>query len=512
MQIRQAIRKLWEEKPLTLIILAGIFFRLLAVIFSKGFGMHDDHFLVVEPAQSAVDGYTHWKDFGSDTPYSIFYPGLHYFFFMYLKWRGLTDPQTKMYIVRAVNAAWSLITIVYGYRIVNLIGGKKPAGQAGMMLSILWFYPMLSVRDLVEMACIPPLMIATYLLIHPEKSQKVKNYIWAGILCGLSFNMRFQTLVFTGMIGLILLLRKNWKYFFTFSFCSLIMILAIQGVVDSAIWGSPFTEFREYISYNIHNAHTYTNGPFYQYFLLLLGVLIPPISLFIFWGYFRSWKKYPLLFWPGFAFLLFHSLFPNKQERFILPAVPFVIMLGIIGWYEYYEGSVYWQSHRGLMKRFWTFFWVMNIIALPVISTMYSKKSRVEAMTYLSKQPDVHGILIEESDEYSYTQPPMFYLNRWNILVRGMTKEHSTAEVVSSYQGIKDTMVHPNYVIFYGSEHEPERLAAFEKIFPDTQFKTEIEPGFMDKLLTWLNPVNRNQSAYIYKFTEKGMLLPSPKS
>lgn len=512
MQIRQIIRKLWEDKPLTLIVLAGIFFRLLAVIFSKGFGMHDDHFLVVEPAQSAVDGYTHWKDFGSDTPYSIFYPGLHYFFFIYLKWRGLTDPQTKMYIMRSVNALWSLITIVYGYKIVNLVGGKKPARQAGMILSVLWFYPMFSVRDLVEMACIPPLMIATYLLIHPDKSQKVKNYVWAGLLCGLAFNMRFQTLVFDGLIGLILLLRKNWKGFFSFSFSSLLMIVGIQGIVDTIIWGKPFTEFSEYISYNIHNAHTYTNGPFYQYFLLLLGVLVPPISLFILFGYFRSWKKYPLLFWPSFGFLLFHSLFPNKQERFILPAVPFVIMLGIIGWNEFSENSAYWQARKKLIRGCWAFFWILNIIALPVVSTMYSKRSRVEAMTYLSKQTDVHGILIEESNEYSYTQPPLFYLNRWNILVRGMTKEHSTADVVNSYSGITDTMVRPNYVIFYGAEHEPERFEAFRKIFPDVQFKTVIEPGFMDKLLFWLNPVNRNQSAYIYKFTEKGAVIPPSKS
>jgi hypothetical protein len=507
-QIKQVIRKIWEEKPLALILFAGIFFRLLAVIFSKGFGMHDDHFLVVEPSASAVDGFTHWKDFGSDTPYSIFYPGLHYFFFMYLKWRGLTDPQTKMYIMRTVNATWSLITIIYGYKIAELVGGKKVGRQAGLILSILWFFPMLSVRDLVEMACIPPIMVATYLLIHPEKNQKLKNYAWAGILCGLTFNMRFQALIFVGILGLILLLQKKWKGFFVYSLLLLIMIVSIQGIVDTVIWGKPFTEFREYIAYNIHNANTYTHGPWYQYLLLIGGVLIPPVGLFILFGYFKSWKKYPLLFWPAFGFLLFHSIFPNKQERFILPIVPFIIILGLIGWNEFSETSKFWQKRKKLMNACWAFFWILNIIALPVISTMYSKRSRVESMTWLSKQKDLHGILVEESTNYSYTQLPVFYLNRWNILIRGITKTDPAIKVYKSYSDVKDTVRRPNYIIFFGAEQMEQRLDSFKKIFPLTEFRCEVEPGFMDNLLYWLNPVNKNQSAFIYKFSEKIVNLP----
>ena len=52
----------YRDHPLRTILFAGLFFRLLAVVFSQGYGMFDDHFLIIESAQSWVDGrdYSNW--------------------------------------------------------------------------------------------------------------------------------------------------------------------------------------------------------------------------------------------------------------------------------------------------------------------------------------------------------------------------------------------------------------------------------------------------------------------
>jgi hypothetical protein len=44
------------------ILFFALIFRLIAAIFSEGYGMHDDHFLIVEAASSWADGfdYNHW--------------------------------------------------------------------------------------------------------------------------------------------------------------------------------------------------------------------------------------------------------------------------------------------------------------------------------------------------------------------------------------------------------------------------------------------------------------------
>jgi len=44
------------------ILISALIIRLIAAIFSQGYGMHDDHFLIVEASASWVDGfdYNHW--------------------------------------------------------------------------------------------------------------------------------------------------------------------------------------------------------------------------------------------------------------------------------------------------------------------------------------------------------------------------------------------------------------------------------------------------------------------
>lgn len=128
--MKERIKELWEKQPLLLILLVGGFFRLIAVIFSKGYGMHDDHFLIIEPAQAWVDGYTYdnWlPSGGAQTPdgHSLFYSGINFLILGFLKWIGLTDPQGKMYFVRLLHGLWSLLTVIYGYKIAYRYGGIR---------------------------------------------------------------------------------------------------------------------------------------------------------------------------------------------------------------------------------------------------------------------------------------------------------------------------------------------------------------------------------------------------
>lgn len=514
--MRQAIRKLWEEKPLILILFAGILFRLIAVFFSKGFFAHDDEFLVLDPAGSWVDGYDYNQWLGGRAAMnhapegpSLFFPGLNYLVLLYLKWRGVMDPQHRMYVIRGLMALWSLITIVIGYRIADFYGGKKVARLAGLLLSIIWFMPMMSVRSLVEMFCIPPLMLATWYATDPKRKDRLITYMWIGIFCGIACNTRFQTALFAGGFGLVFLFRKMWKQFFLFGFMFALTFFAVQGVADLFIWGKPFAEFRAYIEYNIANRGNYPNGPWYNYFLVVGGFLVPPISLFLLFGYFRSWKKYTLLFLPSFLFFTFHSIFPNKQERFIMPMLPFVIVLGCIGWNEFITTSKYWQKHQRILKGCWIFFWVLNLIALPVVSTMYSKRSRVESMYYLYDKKDLKNFMVEESYRGDVTQTPLFYTGRWNFPVREISNKYSIYQDYLALKDNKAALVHPNYVLFFGAQDIDERVAKFKKFYPTTTYETTIEPSYLDLLVCKLNPVNRNETVYIYKFDDAVVNLPS---
>jgi hypothetical protein len=498
----KSIRKLWDENPLWLIVLAAFLLRLLSVIFAKGWGMFDDHFLVIEPSQSWVDGSadnTWLPSNGKMTPsgHSWLYPGLHYLFFLFLKFIHINDPQTKMFFVRLIHALFSLIIVIYGYKITLQLSDKKTARTTGLLLALFWFMPFLGVRNMVEVVCIPFLIYGTWLLIKPQKKPLI-NALLSGIIMGLGFSIRFQCFFFIFGVVLALLLQKKWKEVLVYSGGVLISAAILQSCIDYFFWGYPFAEFKEYIIYNIDNANNYITNPWYNYILLLLSILLPPLSFMLFFGYFRVWRKQLLLFLPAFIFLLFHSYFPNKQERFILPIVPFIIIAGMIGWNNFIASSKFWLKHTKLLRGFWIFFWIINLILLPIVSTTYSKKARVETMCYLSKYPNIRYLLAEDTNYGKTEMFPIFYLGQWDTYVYNV-KPSRTVKTFMQIMEDSEPGCEPRFVLFYGDEKLDKRLDSVKMCVPHLEYETTIEPSFIDDLLYRMNPRNSNQTIYIYR-------------
>jgi hypothetical protein len=501
------IRKYWAEKPLVLILLLGIVFRLIAVVFSKGWGMQDDHFLIIEPAQAWAEGinYNNWfpgPHHGSQPDgHSLFYSGVHFLIFLAFGFLHFNDPQLKMVVIRLLHAAFSLITVYYGYRLTEKLAGKEPATLAGLLLAVFWIMPFTSVRNLVEIVCIPFMLMGLWFIYKAIESKGVMRfYLIAGLIMGVGFSIRFQTAIFISGTALALLFLKHWKPFFIFSIGALISIVLLQGIIDYFIWGYPFAEVGEYIRYNIAAAHDYITGPWYLYLLFLGGILIPPVSLFLFFGFFRTWKKHLLIFLPVIIFLVFHSIFPNKQERFILPIVPFVIILGVIGWKEFEMGSKFWKYHPGLLRLCWAFFWTINTIGLFMVSPMYSKKAQVESMVYLSRYKNIRCVLQEDIYHGGVPLIPQYYLKQW-VGVGDITKEHSQEAYAKLIKWIVKNR-YPRFVLFYGSENLEQRVRKVKELLPDIVYETTVRPGFIDDLLYRLNPRNTNQTIIIYRNSE----------
>jgi len=501
------IRKYWNEKPLLVILALAILFRLISVIFSKGWGMLDDHFLIIEPAQAWADGlnYNNWLPdaFGSGSQpdgHSLLYSGIHYLLFRLCGLLNFNDPQGKMYLVRFLHAAFSLITVYYGYKLTEKLSGKKEAKLSGVLLAIFWAIPFASVRNLVEVVCIPFMLMGVWFICKARETAGGKRlYFVAGIIMGLGFSIRFQTAIFILGVGLVMLLSRQWKQILYFCFGVLLSIISVQGIIDYFVWGYPFAEVGEYIRYNIEAAHDYITGPWYRYLIFLSMLLIPPISFFLFVGFFRVWKKHLLIFLPVFIFVLFHSIFPNKQERFILPAIPFIIILGVIGWADFVRQSTFWRKYQGLLRASWTFFWIINTAALFVITPMYSKKARVEAMVYLSRYREINNILIEDSNRKRAVILPRFYLQQWVRV--GEISKGMPSELYALWMQSVNASRYPRFVIFYGPEDLEQRVKYLKKLLPCLVYEATIEPGLIDELLYRANPMNVNQTIYIYRNT-----------
>jgi hypothetical protein len=500
-----SIRAWAGHQPLAALTVIALLPRLVAAFFSGGYFAHDDHFLIVEAAASWVDGFDYnywlpWNQGEDPTPsgHSFFYVGIHYLLFAALKAIGILDPKAQMVVVRILHALWSLVVVRTGYRIALHLSDRAIAWRTGLFLALFYFMPFLAVRNLVEVACIPFLMLGSWRLLNRGEAPDWRTALVTGIWIGLAVNVRFQTLFFAAGPGLVLLLQRRWSPTVAYGLGVALPVALIQGGIDLFLWGRPFAEITEYVAYNMVNTTTYFDQPWYNYLLLLLGIYIPFFSVAVFFGFFS--RPRPLLLWmPVLLFLAIHSWFPNKQERFLLPIVPLFFVLGHIAWEQWRMASSWWKTRQGLWRGVLTFTWGLNTILLVVLSVSYSKRSRVEALYMLRGQQDIRGLIVEDTAEGEAPMPPLFYWGQWNATVQPWTD--GTRDLFEQLT-IYPTEVRPDVVLFFGLEDLDERIRKAEAAMGPLREVGRAEPGLVDRVVHWLNPVNRNETIVVMRQTE----------
>lgn len=502
------IKNYFNQHPLRVIIILGFLLRLVAVIFSKGFGMHDDHFCVIEVAQGWINGENieGWLTSSMNeivSGKSYFYPGLHYILFWLLEAVHIYNPDVKMFIVRLLHALWSLLVVYYGYKITYKVSTRKNAITVGVLCAALWFMPAISVKNLVEVASIPFLMLATWIAIKEiDQSKRITNFIWIGVLVSLAFSTRYQTALYSAGIVIALMLRKDWKAVLLIGIGALVPFLIIHGWMEYKMSGVAFGRLQYYVIDNINHATSYINLPWYNYIILVCGVLIPPLGVFLFIGTFKTWKKHAVMFIGLALFFVFHSYFPNKQERFMFTMIPFFIILGVIGWSEITEKYTFWKKNRWIMKFSWIWFWILNTLVIFILSTYYSKRSRVEAMLYLYDKNDVQGIIVENRLEGGAEMLPRFYAGTWAPVYK-VTKQDSLFSYKEEWAELPESEK-PNYILFTENQDDKleDRIEYMKHVFPDIRYETTVEVSVIDRIHADINPHVDNDRYYIYKIYE----------
>jgi len=345
----KSIIKYFNERPLQAVMLLALFVRLLAVFFAKGYMMHDDHFFTVEPTASWAAGsdFNNWLP-SSDInnphpgPVSFFYLGFLTLFFKIFQFIGIENPDTQMYIMRLIHALYSLLIVYYGFKITELLSNKKNALLAGILLALIAILPNFSVRNLVETVCIPPLVIGYWILLKNARKQeqpsslskivgirsvqwKLKTIIVAAFIMGLTVGVRYQAGLWVALVGLVILIQSNFKNALVFGVASFFSFFITQ-IDDVILWGGePFQHLKGYFNYNAEHRYDYPGSP-YAYLSFISVFILPPVSLFLVFGFFRKFKKNLIITLPTFGFVcprsgLYYFIFfflTNKKDSFFL--------------------------------------------------------------------------------------------------------------------------------------------------------------------------------------------------
>ncbi len=510
----QAFAAWFRQNPLAGILLIGLIFRVAAALNAPGYLMHDDHFLVIETAASWAEGedYNAWMPWtqlanGIENPIphqaNLAYPGMVSGLFRLMIALGIVAPTSQMLIVRLIHGLFSLLMVALGYKLAEKLGGRRSGIWAGLALAGFAWFPHLGVRQLVEVVCMPPLMWSTWdVLKRPENHRNLRTWFIAGIGLGLATTLRYQAGVF-GVGWAIAIAWANYQSGQKPSksakeICVLggssLLFFSLGQIQDVLIWGEPFAQLRAYIEYNNTHSSGYPQGFWHQYVWVILGLLIPPFSFAWAFGMGAIVRKHTLLVLPPLVFFIFHSYFPNKQERFILPMVPFVIVAGSIGWMAFRERSKFWQKRRELERNLGLLFIAANLIIGGIFCGVQPKKSRMDSMTALYNRGDLTNFLIVHTDKPA--MPPQFYSGSWE---KYWSSDLSTDEV--NHRKVmcnSPTRAFPNYIVFSGSQHLGEGVERYKSTYSSLKYIEQVAPGKWDRLLSWLNPINSAERMMIY--------------
>jgi hypothetical protein len=529
-----------EGKWLRRVLLAAAVVRLIAAVFSEGYIMSDDHFLAVEPVSSWVCGenYHNWypneyNQVDHAQPFSYAYYFLNFVVLKLCAITGIMNPFTQTFVLRLMHAALSLWGV---YLFVKL--AERLIASVQWRMYAIWFWvfggvvTVFSVHQLVETACIPFVLLAYLYMLKYFERERMSTLIIAALAFAVSVGMRYQLVFFPLTLGMYLLWNRKWSgavlfgIFFTFGF-------ALTQIDNLLFWHKPI--YQHLLDYQAYNATHFSDYPsnVFSYLALVTYYVFPVVTIVFLLSLRRRHSSAghssptfvaPQHSSPTFVapqhsntfpiflgvtiFILFHLVFPNRQERFLLPAVPFVLLLMIrfISKRNPCKASSNGSCNTSFEKSFeesWLHKSIRLSIYLSVIFTVgYSfyvpKRKYLEASRSLYERGDFQNVVIDNWKGEEVVWLPMHYIGKF-------THPLSIDKFIN-FDDLKHRILHqpvydskqtpapaPNYLIIWGSEEASPRVRQYEesgfKLKRISPADSESEQGFALYSLTLSSPL-----------------------
>lgn len=518
-----------EGKWLRRVLLAAAIVRLIAAIFSEGYIMSDDHFLAVEPVSSWVHGenYHNWypnayNETDHAQPFSYAYYFLNFVILKFCAAIGILNPFVQAFVLRLAHAALGLWGV---YLFVKL--AERLISSVTWRMYAIWFWvfggvvTVFSVHQLVETACIPFVLLAyLYVLMYFEKD-RVGAIIIVAVAFSVAVGMRYQLVFFPLTLGVYLLWKKKWSgavlfgIFFTLGF-------ALTQIDNLLFWHKPiYQHLLDYQSYNATHFADYPSNVF-SYLALVTYYIFPVITIV----FLLSLRRRPdaehdsskdalqvlPIFIGAIVFIVFHLIFPNRQERFILPAVPFVLLLMIRTISKRYPCSAscatsFEESSNGSCATSFEESWPHKAIRCSIyLSAIYTvsysfyipKSKYLEASHALYERGDFQNVVIDNWKGEESVWLPMHYVGKFSHPF-SMTSKKSMDQLKQqiTHQPLYDSKrlpaPAPNYLIIWGREEAYLRAKAYEETGFQLQrlspANSESKQGFALYSLTLSSPL-----------------------
>lgn len=197
-----------------------------------------------------------------------------------------------------------------------------------LCLALYFGAPSVLTRPMFEALSSSFLTGAALFAFRYDKDENFKDLFWGVLLGTVAFMIRPQTGICTLAFPLIVIFKKNWKHLAWTSLMG-VTLLFLTGIPDLILRGHWHHSLWSLISYNAKFGGDYGNEPWWYYFPLIFVLCLGPWFIS---RYEKQWRKnylndFKSVFLMIGLFILQHTFFANKFERFLIPLVPIFILL-----------------------------------------------------------------------------------------------------------------------------------------------------------------------------------------
>nr|MBN2277780.1 glycosyltransferase family 39 protein [candidate division Zixibacteria bacterium] len=495
-----------KNHPLLFCMMVAGILRLVAVGYSRGFMANDDHFETVQIAYDGLqrglineEGVIRWNAMkGTDVGRSPLYTMFNYSMMYVLKAIGVEQLDSMMYFIRLAHALLSMLMVYFGFKYVHCVTGSDTAALVtGLIIGGYFLMPYLAVRNLVEMVSGDLLVPCLFLAYVGVKENNGQYLVLSGILGVLCWMIRFNTGLAVLPVPLaIWFMARNIRpavYFCAGCVMMLVFAASLDIIYQGSFGRSTINIFNSFL-------HVTKNPPlphpFYTFAGLILGIFIPPFSLYFIFSLFR--KKVILdniiVFSAAASFFLIHSAIAHKEERFMIPIFPLIVILGVIGLHNWLGSGHCRPLNRRIFKISAGLALAINLILLPLFTLNYAHKGMVEPFVYLGHQKNINNILVDRTERKRYIaisyagfkRPRYFKIDSWPELTR-IYENMFTAD-------------QPDYFVIFTDDSLADHLDSLSRYYGPVEAVFNSTPSLVDRILHLLNPKhNHLNESWVYR-------------
>lgn len=405
----------------------------LRIFLSRGTPLvhPDEIFQQLEPAHKLAFGYGvvtwEWRE-------GIRSWVLPSFFAVVMKLSTLIhdDPAFYLIAIKIVLSILSLPVIWAAYAWARHFSGRGAAGIAACGTAVWHQLVVYASHSLSEVVATDFLLPGTYLLLCAPDN--LRKRVLGALLCGFAVALRIQLLPIMLIIAFfsLVLSPKPGRIGVALG---MIAPLLMFGLIDWPTLGLPFQSYWKYIWVNVVEGASKRFGvlPWYWY-LERIAEQYGPILLLTIAGARRS----PLLATFCCVEIGFMSIIAHKEDRFIYPVAPYMIVLAALGFFEVFSfAKRRFAVQLGEVEATTYSIAVIAACSLALWPEYQFRGARADGMTTLlklSRRADVCGVELRQVPwfmaggyTYLHKQIPMVVGG-----IDGFEVEHSAFNVVVS--------------------------------------------------------------------------------